>query len=71
MFSLKEWNFEEYKDEIKEIPDPVERMDEINATYGMTFIERENSDKYIVQKGFLILRINSSIIGSINFKLGP
>ncbi|MEC8185512.1 MAG: hypothetical protein VX208_10530 [SAR324 cluster bacterium] len=52
MFSLKEWNFEEYKDEIKEIPDPVERMDEINATYGMTFIERENSDKYIGSKRF-------------------
>ena len=52
MFSLKEWNFEEYKDEIKKIPDPVERMDEINATYGMTFIERENSDKYIGSKRF-------------------
>ena len=27
-------------------------MDEINATYGMTFIERENSDKYIGSKRF-------------------
>ena len=30
MFSLKEWNFEEYKAAVNEIQDPVERMDEIN-----------------------------------------
>ena len=28
MFSIKEWNFEEYKAAVNEIQDPVERMDE-------------------------------------------
>ena len=32
MFSLKEWNFEEYKAAVKEIEDPVDRLDELNAT---------------------------------------
>jgi|GEM_PF-5655885 len=31
MFSLKEWNFEEYKAAAKEIEDPVDRLDELNA----------------------------------------
>ena len=32
MFSLKERNFEEYKAAVKEIEDPVDRLDELNAT---------------------------------------
>ena len=44
MFSLKKWNLEEYKDALREISDPVERMNEINATYGMTFIEKDLSE---------------------------
>ena len=31
MFSLKEWNFEEYKAAVKEIEDPVDRLDELYA----------------------------------------
>ena len=31
MFSLEEWNFEEYKAAVKEIEDPVDRLDELNA----------------------------------------
>ena len=46
MFSLKEWNFEEYKAAVNEIQDPVERMDEINATYGIACHECDLSDNY-------------------------
>ena len=44
MFSLKKWNLEEYKDALREISDPVERMKDRNATYGMTFIEKDLSE---------------------------
>ena len=46
MFSLKKWNLEEYKEALREISDPVERMNEINARYGMTFIEKDLSELY-------------------------
>ena len=46
MFSLKEWNFEEYKAAVNEIQDPVERMDEINATFGIACHECDLSDNY-------------------------
>ena len=39
MFSLKEWNFEEYKAAAKEIEDPVDRLDELDATRGYAFFE--------------------------------
>ena len=31
MFSLKKWNLDEYKEALREISDPVERMNEING----------------------------------------
>mgnify|MGYP001082286562 FL=1 len=45
MFSLKEWNFEEYKAAAKEIEDPVDRLDELNATRGYAFIEEMESHR--------------------------
>ena len=45
MFSLKEWNFEEYKAAVKEIEDPVDRLDELNATRGYAFLEEMESDR--------------------------
>ena len=45
MFSLKEWNFEEYKAAVKEIEDPVDRLDELNATRGFAFIEEMESHR--------------------------
>ena len=48
MFSLNEWNFEEYKAALKEIEDPVDRLDELTATYGKTFFERDESDNYLM-----------------------
>ena len=45
MFSLKEWNFEEYKAAVKEIEDPVDRLDELNATRGYAFIEEMESHR--------------------------
>ena len=44
MFSLKKWNLDEYKEALREISDPVERMNQINATYRMTFIEKDLSE---------------------------
>ena len=44
MFSLKKWNLKEYKDALIEISDPVERMNEINARYRITFIEKDLSE---------------------------
>ena len=46
MFSLKEWNFEEYKAAVNEIQDSVERMDEIGATYSIASDECYWSDNY-------------------------
>ena len=46
MFSLKKWNLDEYKEALREISDPVERMNQINATYRMTFIEKDLSELY-------------------------
>ena len=45
MFSLKEWNFEEYKAAVKEIEDPVDRLDELNAMRGFAFIEEMESHR--------------------------
>ena len=45
MFSLKEWNFEEYKAAVKEIEDPVERLDELNAMRSYAFIEEMESHR--------------------------
>ena len=45
MFSLKEWNFEEYKAAVEEIEDPVDRLDELNATRGYAFLEEMKSDR--------------------------
>ena len=45
MFSLKEWNFEEYKAAVKEIEDPVDRLDELNAKRGFAFIEEMESHR--------------------------
>ncbi|SVB88794.1 uncharacterized protein METZ01_LOCUS241648, partial [marine metagenome] len=45
MFSLKEWNFEEYKAAAKEIEDPVDRLDELNAMRSYAFIEEMESHR--------------------------
>ena len=45
MFSLKEWNFEEYKAAVKEIEDPVDRLDELNAMRSYAFIEEMESHR--------------------------
>ena len=45
MFSLKEWNFEEYKAAAKEIEDPVDRLDELDATRGYAFFEVRESHR--------------------------
>ena len=45
MFSLKEWNFEEYKAAVKEIEDPVDRLDELNATRGFAFLDAMESHR--------------------------
>ena len=45
MFSLKEWNFEEYKAAVKEIEDPVDRLDELNATRGYAFLDAMESHR--------------------------
>ena len=44
MFSIKEWNFEEYKAAVKEIEDPVDRLDELKARLGNCWIEWLNYD---------------------------
>ena len=44
MFSIKEWNFEEYKAAVKEIEDPVDRHDELKARLGNCWIEWLNYD---------------------------
>ena len=54
MFSLKEWNFEEYKAAVKEIEDPVDRLDELNATRGYAFLE-EMVDDFTYKLEALIL----------------
>ena len=52
MFSLEEWNFEEYKAAVKEIEDPVDRLDELNANlnyadvdcmYSHNWVDKERS----------------------------
>ncbi len=45
MFSLKEWNFEEYKAAAKEIEDPVDRLDELDAMRSYAFIEEMESHR--------------------------
>ena len=45
MFSLKEWNFEEYKAAAKEIEDPVDRLDELNAMRSYAFLEEMESHR--------------------------
>ena len=45
MFSLKEWNFEEYKVAVKEIEDHVDRLDELNAMRSYAFIEEMESHR--------------------------
>ena len=45
MFSLKEWNFEEYKAAAKEIEDPVDRLDELNAMRSYAFLEEMDSHR--------------------------
>ena len=45
MFSLKEWNFEEYKAAVKEIEDPVDRLDELKATRGYAFLDAMESHR--------------------------
>ena len=45
MFSLKEWNFEEYKAAVKEIEDPVDLIDELNAKRGYAFLEEMDCDR--------------------------
>ena len=45
MFSLKEWNFEEYKAAVKEIEDPVDSLDELNATRGYAFLDAMESHR--------------------------
>ena len=45
MFSLKEWNFKEYKAAAKEIEDPVDRLDELNAMRSYAFIEEMESHR--------------------------
>ena len=45
MFSLKEWNFEEYKAAAKEIEDPLDRLDELNAMRSYAFIEEMESHR--------------------------
>ena len=54
MFSLKEWNFEEYKAAAKEIEDPVDRLDELDATRGYAFLE-DKEDLLISQRFDLFL----------------
>ena len=40
MFSLKEWNFEEYKAAVKEIEDPVDRLDELTQREALLSSKR-------------------------------
>ena len=47
MFSLKEWNFEEYKAAVKEIEDPVDRLDELNAKLNYAYVDCMYSHNWV------------------------
>ena len=77
MFSLKEWNFEEYKAAVCEIEDPVDRLDELNATRSYAFFEemlshsgriRSEEDSLISQRFDLFLESVDEEIKSMKVK---